>query len=98
MPVIMDNEMTAHKASVSVFVLAFVIVTAGCTSDAATARQGHDIPDDSLTQTDVFVSGTEGYSIYRIPAIAVTNKGTSLAFAEGRASIHDTAKNDIVLK
>ena len=51
-----------------------------------------------LTHTDVFVSGTEGYGIYRIPAITVTNKGTVLAFAEGRASIHDTSKNDIVQK
>jgi len=35
-------------------------------------------------QTDLFVSGTEGYHTFRIPALAVTKKGTLLAFCEGR--------------
>jgi len=32
----------------------------------------------------LFVSGTDGYKSYRIPAIVATNKGTLLAFCEGR--------------
>lgn len=48
--------------------------------------------------TDVFVSGEEGYHTYRIPAITTTHAGTVLAFAEGRATRGDHAKNDIVLK
>jgi sialidase-1 len=32
----------------------------------------------------VFVSGEDGYHTYRIPALVVTNKGTLLAFCEGR--------------
>lgn len=48
--------------------------------------------------TDVFVNGKEGYPQYRIPSILYTQKGTLLAFCEGRSSISDHAANDIVLK
>jgi len=50
-------------------------------------------------QTDVFVSGQDGYDTYRIPSIIVTPKGTVLAFCEGRKSgSSDTGDIDIVLK
>ncbi len=42
-------------------------------------------------------AGEEGFG-YRIPALAVSNKGTVLAFAERRVGLHDHAQNDIVLK
>jgi len=42
------------------------------------------ISAEGLTQTDVFISGTEGFDTFRIPAIVVTNEGTVLAFCEGR--------------
>ena len=35
---------------------------------------------------------------YRIPSLLVTDKGTTLAFAERRLGLHDHAQNDIVLK
>ncbi len=35
-------------------------------------------------QQDLFISGQDGYHTYRIPAIIVTQKGTILAFCEGR--------------
>ena len=38
-------------------------------------------PTDTLA---LFVSGTDGYKSYRIPAIVTTAKGTLLAFCEGR--------------
>lgn len=51
---------------------------------------------------DVFVSGAlkpdEPYAVYRIPAIAVTRKGTVLAFAEGRKTTGDQSSNDLVLR
>ncbi len=40
--------------------------------------------DNDLLQVDVFSSGAEGYHTYRIPAVVLTNKGTLLAFCEGR--------------
>ncbi len=49
--------------------------------------------------TNVFVSGTEGYHTYRIPAMVRANDGTLLAFCEGRKnSTSDSGDIDIVLK
>ena len=47
------------------------------------------LPDQSASsgqfqQTDVFISGTDGYHTYRIPSLLVTENGTLLAFCEGR--------------
>lgn len=47
---------------------------------------------------DVFVPQMDGFASIRIPSIIVTEKGTILAFAEGRAADADQAKNKIVLK
>lgn len=45
-------------------------------------------------QTDVFVSGTDGYQTYRIPVLLVTRAGTLLAFCEGR--IHDAGDHGAI--
>jgi sialidase-1 len=47
---------------------------------------------------DVFVSGQEGFASIRIPAALVTQAGTVLAVAEGRARATDQAQNKLVLK
>ena len=39
---------------------------------------------EPATGKPVFTSGRDGYHTYRIPALAVTNRGTVLAFCEGR--------------
>ncbi|MEI6680357.1 MAG: sialidase family protein [Mariniphaga sp.] len=47
----------------------------------------------------VFISGTEGYKIFRIPAIIAAPGGELLAFAEGRVNGADDFGNiDIVMK
>jgi sialidase-1 len=52
-----------------------------------------------VEQTDVYVSGQDGYHTYRIPAIVRAPNGALLAFAEGRKSAGGDAGNiDILLK
>lgn len=56
---------------------------------------------ESARQTalvDVFVGGRDGYPAFRIPALITTQRGSLLAFAEGRTSLRDHAENDIVMK
>jgi len=52
-----------------------------------------------LRQTDIFEAGKEGYHTFRIPALIVSNKGTILAFCEGRKnSMNDDGDIDLVLR
>ncbi len=55
-----------------------------------------------MAYQDVFVSGRinpeSPYDTFRIPAICRTEKGTLLAFAEGRRSVSDQSSNVIVLR
>lgn len=66
----------------------------------ATARVG--LTDErTLPRLDSvpYVSGTEGYACYRCPTLAVSQKGTVLAFCEGRVNGHkDEDDMDVVLK
>jgi len=57
-------------------------------------KKAREIPE----YIDVFVENTDGYNTYRIPSIITSEKGTLLAFCEGRSSRSDHAQNDIVLK
>jgi len=50
-------------------------------------------------QRAIYVSGEGGYHTYRIPALAVTNQGTVLAFCEGRnGGQGDTGDIDLLVK
>ena len=50
-------------------------------------------------QSALWTSGTDGYHTYRIPAIAVTTRGTALAFCEGRRNGRsDTGDIDMLVK
>jgi len=71
--------------------LSIIIGLALCFLPSGTAGAGPEY-------SDVFVGGAEGYHTYRIPAVAVSQNGAILAFAEGRSSAKDHAKNNIVLK
>ena len=52
-----------------------------------------------LDTFSLFVSGTDGYKSYRIPAIVTTTKGTLLAFCEGRKNnAADAGDIDMLLK
>jgi len=52
-----------------------------------------------LQQTDVFISGTNGYHTYRIPSLLVTENGILLAFCEGRKkSRADSGDIDLLVK
>ncbi len=44
------------------------------------------------------LDATAKFETYRIPALAMTRRGTLLAFAEGRQSVHDQAANTLVLR
>ena len=63
---------------------------------------GHDGLELGLSfdiERQVFISGRSGYDTYRIPAMVVTNKGTILAFCEGRKkSSSDTGDIDLLLR
>jgi sialidase-1 len=55
-------------------------------------------PHSGMALVDVFVNGQDGYPFFRIPSLITTQRGSLLAFAEGRASRQDHAENDIVMK
>lgn len=55
--------------------------------------------NSNTNNTKVFISGTDGYDTYRIPALVVTVEGTILAFCEGRKDEGgDSGNIDILLK
>jgi len=72
--------------------LAILLVAAGICGNTSSA-------EGAIEQIDVFISGTEGYNTYRIPAIVRTRNGTLLAFCEGRkAGGGDAGDIDLMLR
>jgi sialidase-1 len=54
--------------------------------------------DPLLEKIDLFKAGTEGYTLYRIPGIVVTAKGTVLAYCEARKGGGDWSNIDILMR
>lgn len=55
--------------------------------------------ENNIKQTNLWQSGQQGFHTYRIPALAVTNNGTILAFCEGRKTTrHDTGDIAMLVK
>ncbi|WP_193767744.1 sialidase family protein [Halorientalis pallida] len=60
---------------------------------------GFNDGDYRFETSDIFVSGEDGYTRYRIPALQVTERGTLLAFCEGRRGEgNDRSPTDLLLK
>ncbi|MHC4476868.1 MAG: exo-alpha-sialidase [Planctomycetota bacterium] len=73
-----------------------------CVTATASALSGADSEKNTVDQpwqTQVFVSGDDGYHTYRIPSLFVTRKGTLLALCEGRKnSRSDSGDIDMLVK
>jgi hypothetical protein len=55
--------------------------------------------EKGLQETDLFISGRDGYKAYRIPALVVSNRGAILAICEARKnSFSDKGDIDLVIK
>ena len=68
----MNHRKLMVTGRIKILLFASVFIFCGC-SVPYTGRAGSK---DVFVQKDVFVSGSEGYDTFRIPAIAVTKKGT----------------------
>jgi len=95
----MKNEGVKRKKSLLLTGLMIFLLLSLTDAVSSASREGSAKEKQSLRKTDLFSSGTDGYNTYRIPALAVTNEGTVLAFCEGRRkSSSDTGYIDLVLK
>lgn len=96
----MKNDSIKHKKSLRLLTGLMIFLLLSLTDAASSpSRESGAKEKQSPRETDLFSSGTDGYHTYRIPALAVTNKGTVLAFCEGRKnSSRDTGDIDLVLK
>ncbi len=76
----------------------WVVMSSMLSPVAGAPGAGRAAPSEPI-HTDVFRAGEDGYHTYRIPSVVVTQKGTLVAFAEGRKeSPRDQGPTDMVLK
>ncbi len=82
----------AHGVRASFLILSLALVL-GCGPGDAACREELDVGEASVP----FVSGSDGYHTFRIPALARLPSGRLVAFAEGRHdSVDDAGEIDIV--
>ncbi len=80
---------------IRLWMMTLVLLVLSIAPTACTAQSFQE----PFAQTPVFVSGEGGYDTYRIPALAVSEKGTVLAFCEGRKrSSSDYGDIDLLLR
>ena len=84
------------------WILPAVLVVAGhaaCAAEPAPVTSASASPASGAAAQALFTAGRGGYSSYRIPALAVTGKGTILAFCEGRKySGGDSGEIDLLVR
>ncbi|MGC9328256.1 MAG: sialidase family protein [Candidatus Hinthialibacter sp.] len=95
--------MFAHRLFRMIPLFILLSLTISCTTSS---KISSTIPDAEwlnnqrlFHQQTIFASDSEGYHTFRIPALAVTQKGTILAFCEGRKGGRgDSGDIDLVLR
>jgi sialidase-1 len=76
-----------------------LLICIGLTSCSKDEEDGGNDAVGDCAESDLFVSGEDGYNTYRIPALLVTPDGSVLAFCEGRVdSPDDWGDIDVVMK
>ncbi len=88
--------MLPKRLSTTLLVSSFVVVWA-CTTRAAEPK-ADDQAISAATTVFELAEANGSQTGYRIPALAVSKKGTLLAFCEQRVGLRDHAENDIVLR
>ena len=90
--------MRFRKASglVCLWVLLFSLMT-GCNAVQKKPPSDRD-PQAKFEEVTLFTSGTEGYTLYRIPGIVVTGNGTVITYCEARAGRGDHDPMDVLIR
>lgn len=91
------KKSVSRAAIILLALLALWVLLPGCGAGPKVQQQKPEIPGPE--QTDLFIGTQGGYQSYRIPALVTTQRGTVLAFVEGRKdSSADHGHNEILLR
>jgi sialidase-1 len=84
----MRNKM--NRLSKIILIVSFSIISLSCTDSGEQVKPPKPVI--------VWRQSDSGYELYRIPSLIVTQKGTVLAFCEGRQGQEDSGDIDLVVK